>query len=45
MDRKGRMKKKNKTLGTERCVNIDTQYINKTMYYYYLNNVDSSENN
>ena len=29
MDREGRMEKKNKTLGTERCENIDTLYINK----------------
>ena len=29
MDRKGRMEKENKTLGIERCENIDTLYINK----------------
>ena len=29
MDRQGRMKKENKTLGTERCENIDTLHINK----------------
>ena len=28
MDCQGRMKKENKTLGTERCENIDTLYIN-----------------
>ena len=27
MDRQGRMKKENKTLGTERCKNIETLYI------------------
>ena len=29
MDRQGIMEKENKTLGTERCENIDTLYINK----------------
>ena len=27
------MEKKNKTLGTERCENIDTLYTNKKKYY------------
>ena len=29
IDHQGRMEKKNKTLGTEICANIDTLYINK----------------
>ena len=29
MNRQGRMEKKNKTLGRERCENIDKLYINK----------------
>ena len=29
MDRQGRMNKKNKILGTERCENIDAMNINK----------------
>ena len=28
-DRQGKMEKENNTLGTERCDNIDTLYINK----------------
>ena len=32
MDRQGKIEKKNKTLGTERCVNIDTLYI-KNIYF------------
>ena len=31
MDRQGRMEKENKTLGTERCENIDTLHINKNI--------------
>ena len=33
MDQQGRIEKKNKNLGTEKCKNIDTLYINK---YHYL---------
>ena len=29
MDQQGRMEKENKTVGTERCKNIDTPYRNK----------------
>ena len=32
MDCQRRMEKKNKTLGTERCANIDTLYINKMCF-------------
>ena len=35
MDRQGRMEKENKTLSTERCVNVNILYINKKIYYYY----------
>ena len=36
INRQGRMKKKNKTLGTERSENIDTLYIDKIIFNHSL---------